>query len=437
MDTELETTKALLRFIEQSPTAYHAVRSLKELLTGYTPLHEGEDWNLQPGGRYYVTRNGSSLLAFRMPAGPIRGFQMAAAHSDCPVFKIKANGEMVVENHYVKLNVEKYGGMLCAPWLDRPLSIAGRVVVREGDALVSRLVDLQRDVALIPNLAIHMNRGVNEGTSYNAQVDLLPLFGGKDAAGKLLPLVAASAGAEPEDILGTDLFHYNRKPGTIWGAENEFVSTRSLDDLQCAWALTQGFLQAEDAEDRVTLCAIFDNEEVGSGTKQGALSTLLEDTIGRIWESTGRSGSALRQALTNSFLVSADNGHAVHPNHPEKADPTNRPYLNEGVVIKYNANQKYTTDGVSEAVFKTICDRAGVPWQTYCNRSDIPGGSTLGNLANQHVSLNTVDIGLAQLAMHSPYETGGVRDTEYLVRAMQAYFSAAVEAQADGVYLVK
>ncbi|MCD7757605.1 MAG: M18 family aminopeptidase [Clostridiales bacterium] len=437
MDTELDTTKALLRFIEQSPTAYHAVRSLKSLLTSYTPLNEAKPWDLQPGGRYYVTRNGSSLLAFRMPVKPIRGFQMAAAHSDCPVFKIKANGEMVVENHYVKLNVEKYGGMLCAPWLDRPLSIAGRVVVREGDALVSRLVDLKRDVALIPNLAIHMNRGVNEGNAYNAQVDMLPLFGGKDTAGTLLPLVAASAGAEPEEILGTDLFLYNRMPGTIWGAENEFVSTRSLDDLQCAWALTQGFLQAEDQEDRVTLCAVFDNEEVGSGTKQGALSTLLEDTIGRIWESTGRSGSALRQVLTNSFLVSADNGHAVHPNHPEKADPTNRPYLNEGVVIKYNANQKYTTDGVSEAVFKTICDRAGVPWQTYCNRSDIPGGSTLGNLANQHVSLNTVDIGLAQLAMHSPYETGGVRDTGYLVRAMQAYFSAAVEARADGVYLVK
>lgn len=429
-------SKKLLAFIEKSPTCYQAIACLKDQLQGFTQLREEQEWTLRPGGAYYVTRNGSSLIAFRLPEQGVQGFQIAAAHSDSPLFKVKPNGEINVEKHYIKLNVEKYGGMLCAPWFDRPLSVAGRLVVKEQGRIVTKLVNVDRDLAMIPNLAIHMNRQVNDGYSYNPQVDMLPLFGGDDAAGRFLPIVAEAAGVEPQDILGTDLFFYNRMKGIVWGAENEFISSRSLDDLQCAWSLMQGFLDSKQNDSRVTMCCVFDNEEVGSGTKQGADSTFLFDVMERINACLGGSAQTLRTAIANSFMVSADNAHGVHPNHPEKADPTNRPYLNGGIVIKFNANQKYTTDGISEAIFKSICDKAQVPCQTYANRSDIPGGSTLGNLSNRHVSLNTVDIGLAQLAMHSPYETAGVKDTEYLVRAMTAFYESAITAEPDGSYTI-
>lgn len=435
MDTQ--TSAALLRFIEKSPTCYQAIANFKELMTDFTPLREEQQWSLQPGGSYYVTRNDSSLIAFRLPEQPFQGFQIAAAHSDSPLFKIKPNGEINVEQHYIKLNVEKYGGMLCAPWLDRPLSIAGRLVVREADRIVTKLVNVERNLLLIPNLAIHMNRSANDGLAYNPQVDMLPLFGGGASAGTFLPLIAEAAGVESENILGTDLFLYNRMKGTLWGAENEFLSSRSLDDLQCAWSLMQGLLQAKRNENRVTMCCVFDNEEVGSGTKQGADSTFLSDVMERISECFALTVQQQCAAFAASFMVSADNGHAVHPNHPEKADPTNRPYLNEGIIIKYHANQKYTTDGISEALFKEICRKANVPWQTYTNRSDIAGGSTLGNLSNRHVSLNTVDIGLAQLAMHSPYETAGAKDTEYLVRAMKMFYESAIIPEGDGSYRIR
>lgn len=432
-----ESSNALLRFIEQSPTCFQAIDNFRGLLKGFTPLREEEEWQLRPGGAYYVTRNDSSIIAFRLPEQPVRGFQVAAAHSDSPLFKVKPNGEMTVEGHYVKLNVEKYGGMLCAPWLDRPLSVAGRIMVRKKSQIVTRLVDIDRDLCIIPNVAIHMNRQANDGYVWNPQVDMLPLFGGGEARGRFLPVIAEAAGVQCEDILGADLFLYNRMKGTIWGANGEFLSSRSLDDLQCAWSLMQGFLKAAPNPNRVTMCCVFDNEEVGSLTKQGADSTFLRDVMERINECLGGTAQSLRRAIAGSFMVSADNAQAVHPNHPEKADPTNRPYLNGGIVIKYNANQKYTTDGVSEAIFRAFCEKADVPVQTYTNRSDILGGSTLGNLANRHVSLNTVDIGLPQLAMHSPYETAGVKDTAWLVRAMEVFYSGAVETQANGCYAIR
>jgi aspartyl aminopeptidase len=429
-----DCAKDLLHFISQSPSAYHAISNLTAMLEGFTPLREEQEWNLQPGGSYYVTRNGSSLIAFRVPEQPFQGFQIAAAHSDSPAFKVKPNGEMSVEGHYQKLNVEKYGGMLCAPWFDRPLSVAGRIIVKEGEGIAVKLVNVDRDLLLIPNVAIHMNRKANDGMTYNPQVDLLPLFGGGEAAGKFLPIVAEAAGVDADSILETDLFLYNRMKGVQWGAENEFLSSRALDDLQCAWALTKGFLQAEKNPTQVTMCCIFDNEEVGSSTQQGADSTFLSDVLERINQCCGRTPQQLKTAVANSFMVSADNAQGVHPNHPENSDPTNRPYLNGGIVIKYNANQKYTTDGVSGGIFRTICAKAQVPVQTYVNRSDMAGGSTLGNISNCHVSLNTVDIGLAQLAMHSPYETAGVQDTEYLLRAMGTFFATPILPDGRGGY---
>lgn len=430
-----EITERLLAFLEASPTSFHAVANMADRLkaAGFTELRESECWKVEPGKNYFVTRNMSSLIAFKVPGVDFTGFQILSSHSDSPTFKIKEKPEMEVEKHYVKLNVEKYGGMLCAPWFDRPLSVAGRLVVRDGQRFVTRLVNMDRDLVMIPNLAIHMNRQVNDGYAYNPQVDMLPLYGGAEAAGTFLRAVAESAGVEEADILGHDLYLYNRMRGTIWGAQEEFFSCGRIDDLQCAFASLEGFLAGGHPES-VSVHAVLDNEEVGSTTKQGAASTFLADTLKRLNQALGRSEEQYLAALANSFMISADNAHGVHPNHADKADPTNRPYLNGGIVVKYNANQKYTTDAVSAAVFKALCYEVGAPVQTFTNRSDMAGGSTLGNISNTQVALNTVDIGLPQLAMHSPYETAGVKDTGDLIRVATRFFSACLQAEGDGMY---
>lgn len=423
----------LLKFLEQSPTSFHAVANMAGILQkkGYLPLSECRKWELKPGGKYYVLRNGSSILAFVIPEKDFRGFQIIASHSDSPAFKVKENPEIDQEGRYTRLNVEGYGGMLMAPWFDRPLSVAGRVAVRTEKGVETRLVNVDRDLLLIPNLAIHMNRKANEGTNYNIQQDLIPLYGDGKAKNSFRKLIAKEAGTTEKELLDMDLFLYSRTKGTIWGAREEFLSCGHLDDLQCAFASLKGFLKAEN-EKSVPVFAVFDNEEVGSGTKQGAASTFLRDVLHRILGAFGKGEEEFQVALANSFMVSADNAHAVHPNYADKTDPVNRPYLNGGIVIKYNANQKYTTDAVSAALFKVLCEREKIPCQTFVNRSDMPGGSTLGNLSNTQVALNTVDIGLPQLAMHSPYETAGTKDTEYLVKASRAVFSASLSVSQDG-----
>lgn len=434
----MDTVQKLFTFIEKSPSPFHAIENMKQELEGqgYIQLLEGSAWKLEEGGNYYVIRNSSAIIAFRIPKRDFLGFQIMASHSDSPSFRIKEYPEMEVENHYVKLNVEKYGGMLCAPWLDRPLSVAGRLVIREGNRLVTKLVNVDRDLCMIPNLAIHMNREANEGYKYNAQKDMLPLYGCESAKGTFMALVAEAAGVEEEDIVGNDLFLYNRMKGSVWGASEEYISIGRLDDLQCAFASLQAFLQATDGESIPVHC-VFDNEEVGSSTKQGAGSTFLFDTLLRINESLGRTSGQYRQALASSFMLSADNAHGVHPNQPDKACPTNRPYPNGGVVIKFSANQKYTTDGMAAAIFTQLCERAKVPYQTYVNRSDILGGSTLGNISGTQVAVNTIDIGLAQLAMHSPYETGGAKDTDYLIRVAKEFYQSSVVETGSGEYTME
>lgn len=418
-----ETAEQLLAFIEKSPSCFHAIKNMKDILLaeGFAQLREEDKWEIVNGGKYFVTRNDSSIVAFTIPETGALGYRIMASHSDSPTFKIKENPEMEVDKKYVKLNVERYGGMLCAPWFDRPLSVAGRVIVKEGDAFVTKFVDVDRDLLMIPNLAIHMNREVNDGYKYNSQVDMLPLYGDISSKDTFMKSIAEAAGVKEEDILGHDIFLYNRVKGSIWGANEEFVSSSRLDDLQCAFSSLQGFLKGEKKEYAAVHC-VLDNEEVGSGTKQGAASTFLYDTLVRINECLGLSYEEYLRALAKSFMLSADNAHAVHPNHKEVADPVNRPYMNEGIVIKHSANQKYCTDGVSAAVFKDLCREAGVPFQTFTNRSDMLGGSTLGNISNTKVALNAVDIGLPQLAMHSPYETAGVKDTYYLIQAAEKFF---------------
>ncbi len=420
----IETTEKLLDFIEKSPTAFQAVDEMQKRLTenGFEVLSEKEYWKLIPGGKYLVTRNNSALIAFCIPEKESRVFHIMASHSDSPSFKIKENPEIKVDNSYVKLNVEKYGGMLMAPWFDRPLSVAGRVIIRRNGGLKEKLINIKRDLVMIPNLAIHMNREANNGVSYNPQKDLQPLFAVGNTDRTLLEIIAEQTGVKKEDIISHDLFLYNRMPGTIWGADKEFVSSARLDDLQCAFASMEGLLRAQDHESIAVHC-VMDNEEVGSGTKQGAASTFLKDTLLRINMGLGRTYEEYLMTLAGSFMVSADNAHALHPNYTDKTDPTNHPVLNKGIVIKFNANQKYCTDAVSAAIFKELCTKAGVPYQTFVNRSDIAGGSTLGNISNTQVPMNTVDIGLPQLAMHSPYETAGVKDTEYLVRAAEELFA--------------
>lgn len=418
----------MLEFVEHSPSCFHVIANIKELLEeqGYAELKETEEWKPEPGRGYYVTRNDSSLIAFELPGEnqDIRGFHIVASHSDSPSFKIKEFPEKTPEEHYVTLNTEKYGNMILSTWLDRALSVAGRVVIREKDANVTKLVNIDKDLLVIPNVAIHMNRDMNNGVAYNPQADMLPLFaecGEGKRKSTLMKRVAKAAGVKQEDILGHDMFLYARDKGRILGDNGEFVLSPRLDDLQCVFSSVKAFAAVRPAQ-YINVCAVFDNEEVGSGTKQGADSTFLEDTLWRVAEGLEKGRSEYLRLVAGSFLISADNAHAVHPNHPEKADPTNRPYLNGGIVIKYHGSQKYTTDAVSAAKLKTLCQQAKVPFQTYANRSDIPGGSTLGNISTAHVSVSSVDMGLPQLAMHSAVETAGVRDTGYAVEVLKAFY---------------
>ncbi len=417
----------LIEFINKSKSTFHAIEQMKSELTknGFNELSEADEWKIQRGGKYFVTRNDSSIIAFRMPMEKYKGFQIMASHSDAPTFKIKTNPEISVENKYIKLNTEKYGGMLIAPWFDRPLSVAGRLMVKTSKGIKTVLVDVDRDILLIPNLAIHMNRKANDGYTYNAQKDTLPLFSTSKEKGGFDELIAKTAGVKKEDIVSSELYLYNREKGLLWGENNEFVSSPRLDDLECAFASLKGIIDGK-SKNNVTVHAVFDNEEVGSGTKQGAAAGFLQSVLKRINMVDGRNEEQYHISLANSFMISADNAHALHPNYTELSDPTNKPFINDGVVIKSSANQKYTTDAVSEAIFKMICDKNNIPTQTFVNRSDMLGGSTLGNISNSQVALNTVDIGLPQLAMHSPFETAGVKDIEYLVNVVKAFFDSSI-----------
>ena len=420
--------QALFSYIAACPTAFQAAAHTAALMEaeGYRPLRETEEWMLEPGGRYYVTRNGSSLIAFRLPKGRPVGFMMTAAHGDSPTFKIKENAELTGENE-TRLSVEGYGGMLCASWMDRPLSVAGRAMVRTENGVAMRLIDLHDDLALIPNVAIHMNRDANNGAKYNFAVDMQPLYGEK---GGFRRRIAEAAGVAEEDLLTHDLFLYNPQPGVEWGG---YISAPRLDDLQCAFAALQGFLTAGESQSAAVYC-LFDNEEVGSQTKQGAASTFLRETLERICDALGLT---LRTMAAGSSLLSCDNAHAMHPNHPEYADKNHAVRMNGGVVIKYNASQRYATDAVSAALFQTVCEAAGVLFQRYANRPDMAGGSTLGSIANTQVSLNMADIGLAQLAMHSAFETAGAEDTAHMVQALKTFFGMTLRSGGDGTYQLR
>ncbi len=434
----LKESTALLSFIETAPTAFHACKALSDLFraSGCEELFETEHTPLVAGKAYFVNRNGSSVIAFRMPETLPEGFMIVSSHTDAPTFKIKEEPELQ-SPQYVRINTERYGGMIPYTWLDRPLSVAGRVLIKkENGKMESRLVKVERDLLLIPSLAPHMEKL----TELNFTADTVPLFGLGESKDTFLGTVAEAANTTPDAILSHDLFLYPRTKGTVWGADAAFVSSPRLDDLACAYASARAFCDALTSDlpkGIMPVCAVFDNEEVGSQSKQGAASTFLSDILHRAIYSMGGGETDYLCAVANSFMISADNAHAVHPNHPEYADPTHKPTLNGGIVIKRNASQRYTTDAVSSAIFAELCRMADVPVQYYFNRSDMQGGSTLGNIANTQVSLNTVDIGMPQLAMHSSYETAGIKDTSYLIAALTQCYQTKLSITNEGFQLTQ
>lgn len=418
---ERNVLSELQEFLVESPGCFHAVAAIQRRLdaAGFTALSEQERWALEPGKGYYVVRGGASILSFKLPEDEPEGFHVIASHSDSPSFKLKPDPALW-SNGLLRLNVEGYGGMIRESWFDRPLSIAGRVLVEEGEKLRQKLIYFDRDLLMIPSLAIHLSRDSKKEGPVKVQSELLPILGASDA-GDWTRLLAEQADVEAECILGMDLFLTCRMKPAVWGARNEFLSAPRLDDLACAYGSLAGFLDAAP-KGHIAMHCVFDNEEVGSRSMQGAESTFLAMTARRICRALGMDGEGWCAAAARSFMISADNAHAFHPNYAEKYDPVNRPRMNGGVVLKHHAAQKYTTDGVSEAVFKKLCKGCGVPVQEYVNHSDVAGGSTLGNISNTQFSVRSVDIGLPQLAMHSAYETMGCADEDYLVKLAQAFY---------------
>ena len=432
-----QDSEKMMDFINKSPSPYHVIENIRQELrqAGFCELYENRRWELEFKKSYFVVRNDSAVIAFTTGDENVHGFNIVAAHCDSPCFKIKNNPENF-SSGYITLNTEKYGGMIMSAWLDRPLSVAGRVITETNGELKTHLVNIDRDLLIIPNLAIHMNREINKGYEYNPAKDMMPLFATQMGQGqngssqtnnettekdRFNRLIATQAGVDASEILAMDLFVYNRMKGTFIGMDSEFIASPKLDDLQCVYASITALKEA-DVSTRTNICCVFDNEEVGSRSLQGADSDFLSLVTERIYNSLGYDREDYLMALADSFMISADNAHGVHPNHPQMADSANKPYLNGGIVIKSNGEQRYTTDAYSQARMISLCRKADVPYQTYANRSDIPGGSTLGNISISQVSVHMADIGLAQLAMHSPCETAGVKDVSYMIQLIKTFY---------------
>ena len=425
----------LVEFLQESVTPFHAAATAESWLraAGFTRLEEADYWNLEPGKGYYTTRNGSSVVAWRVPDHAIGGWRIVASHSDSPTWKIKTD---IVENDGCRrLSVEGYGGMIMSTWLDRPLTVGGRVIVKTEDGIESRLVCIDRDLLVIPSLAIHFQRDINKGHTFNPQVDMQPLWGPAGSR-TLTDLVAEELGVDTAYILDSDLQLVTRQAPTQIGPDGELFMAPRIDDLECAATTLLGFLDAAAETDSACapVWAMLDNEEVGSSSRMGAQSSYLRDVLDRIVDAIPHSGQAMHRAMANSIMLSADNAHATHPNFPQKSDPCAPVRLGGGVVLKYNASQKYTTNAISGAIFRAICEKADVPVQVFTNRADEAGGSTLGNLQSHTLPIPMADIGLAQLAMHSAVETASVADAEAMTKAVAAFYRVHLRALGDGTY---
>lgn len=421
----------LLEFLDKSPVNFLAVKTVTDALdkAGYSRLNPAQTWTLTPGGKYYFTKNDSAVFAFIAGTDPVAGYKIISAHSDSPCFRIKPKAQINSEGGIVTLNTEVYGGPILYTWFDRVLSVAGRVIVRSTDPLhpVTKLVHIKRPLLTIPHLAIHFNRQVNDGNPLSKQKDMLPVIAKitekAEREGMLVHMVAEAAGVDSDEILDFDLSLYDTQKACYLGYNDEFVSSGRLDDLSMVHAALQALLAAEADRNMTRVMAIFDNEETGSGTKQGAASPILHDLLRRVNMCLGGSEEDYLRSLENSFMISADNAHGFHPNYASKYDPTNHPTLGDGPVIKINANCKYMTDADSAAVFRTVCDLAGVPCQYFVNHSDVAGGSTLGNILTSQIPLRGVDMGAPLWAMHSVRETGARADHEYTIRAFTTFYN--------------
>lgn len=426
-ETFIDEGRSVIDFISQSPSAFHAVDNVAKTLISndYQELRMGDEWALEPGGRYFVRYNASAIVAFNIPDNGAEdiakfGYRMIASHSDSPTFRIKPS-----ESYWCygqKLRTETYGGAILYSWLDRPLGLAGRVVLRSGDPLhpSARLFDFERAVGVIPSVAIHFNRAVNEGASFNKQVDMQILASASASAVDLKSAIAQEMDIAPDEILDYDLYAYDTTPGCLAGFDESLIVCPKQDNLTMAYESVMALIDAAES-DTAKMVMVMDNEEVGSGTKQGADSPIVADILRRICSKLGMVEEGFQRAVYNSFLVSADMAHAIHPNHPELSDTSCAPQLNMGPVIKYNAAQKYMTDADGASVFSEICRRAGVPCQVFANRSDMAGGSTLGNIMTSHLALRGVDVGNPMLGMHSSRETGGTKDAYYLRLALSEF----------------
>lgn len=408
----------LIDYIYDSPTAFNAVETSKDLLlkNGFNELKMNEKWKLKVGGKYFITKNSSSLTALVINSDNMQdGFRIIGSHSDSPTFRIKPKAEMTVENAYLKLNTEGYGGAILSTWFDRPLSIAGRVVLKSENVLYPReeIININRPVCIIPNIAIHMNGSINDGYKFNKQKDTLPLVGLiNDTLEKddfLLNEISRELSVDKKEILDFDLYLYEYEKGSIIGPSEEFISSSRLDNLSMAHASLHGLIDSK-GKNGINIASIFDNEEVGSSTKQGADSNMLLNLLERICISLGKDREEFFSAIYSSFMISADLAHALHPNLVEKHDPTNKPIMGGGPVIKISANQAYTSDAFSSGVYKNICEKCGVKYQQFVNRSDERGGSTIGPISSTHLDINSVDIGSPILSMHSVRELGSVED---------------------------
>lgn len=413
-----QTTQRMLEFIQESPCSYFAVDSVRKRLqaNGFREVKEAESWTLSPGECCYVIRGGS-VFSFRLPAKKPRRLRITASHSDSPTLKLKP-GKAMLSGSFVRLNIEKYGGVVLPSWIDRPLSLAGRVFVREGARIAMKLVYPDRDLLMIPSLAPHISTGERELSAQNHMLPILSADGDELALDRVL----VECGVDPKSVLGMDLFIVSRLKPTVWGVNREFVSAPRLDDLASVYCTLEGFL-ASEAEDDALLHCVFDNEEVGCKSKQGADSSFLRDVIDRICCAYSMDADARCAMLADSLFLSADNAHASHPAYPGASDPVNRPKLNGGVVLKYQAGQKYATDGYTAAVLHCLSADHEIPLQDYTNHSDLRGGYTLGNISNSHVSMHTADVGIAQLAMHSSYETMGADDPAWMSKLSKVFYT--------------
>ena len=422
----------LIEQVYKSPTTYHAVNNCKNILSknGYSEIKLKNSWDLKKGGKYFLKQNDSSVFAFKIgkKCNEIK-FKIVGSHTDAPGLKIKPNPEMLSEG-YLKLNTEIYGGPILGTWFDRPLALAGRVYVKTDSPMEPKrkLININKPIAIIPNLAIHMNRQVNEGVTVNNQKDILPILKTVETKFEknnyLLKLIADKLSVGVNEILDFDLYFYEYEKGIIFGIDDEFISIGRIDDLQAVYAGLDALISSAEADDAISVLACFDNEEVGSSSKQGADSQLLSNILERIVISLSKDNSREKylSSISRSFMISLDGAHSIHPNKPEKCDPTNKPMINSGPVIKISANQKYTSDAHSISIYKGISEKAGVPYQVFVNHSNEKGGSTIGPISSTHLEIKSVDVGIPMFAMHSIREMCGVKDHASFIKLLKTFY---------------